>query len=284
VAAVNGAVNGVGVTPVETTTPQAAGAAPTSLLPEPQEPFSAGTADDAMSCLYTAISNQQQNQLLSGETEVHEDAALRQQALANQRAAIQREEADRPRSFWSGLEKVAIDVAKVAAIVGSVAVTAATAGAGSPLIVAAAIALSVGGAVVQQTQCFGKASTYVGLGLELGGAVTGFVGSLGVTGLSAGAQVLATAGRASLGLAGVADFASGTAHIVNAVADEHVELDAADATEAQDQADRASRLTDWVLSELETQQKSNQGALQTLQGAWQTNDETAVAVANSIRG
>jgi hypothetical protein len=63
-----------------------------------------------------------------------------------------------------------------------------------------------------------------------------------------------------------------------------VELDAADATEAQDQADRASRLTDWVLSELETQQKSNQGALQTLQGAWQTNDETAVAVANSIRG
>ena len=280
----SGAVSGVCVTPVETTNPQA-GTAPTSLLPDPQVPFSEGTADDAMNGLYTAISEQQQNQLLSGETEVSENSALRAQALASQRAAIQREEADRPHGFWSHFEKIAIDVAKVAAIVGSVAVTAATAGAGSPLIVAAAIALSVGGAVVQQTQCFGaKASAWVGLGLELAGAGTGFVSSLAATGLSAGAQALASAGRGSMVLAGVADGAAGTSEVVNGVAEEHAQLDAADATQAQVQADRESRLTDWVISELQGQQKSNQGALQTLQGAIQTNDETAVAVANSIRG
>jgi hypothetical protein len=236
-----------------------------------------------MSLLYTTLSDQRQNQLVSGQNDVTENQHQQQKALNDQIAAIQREESDRPHGFWCDLEKIAMDVGKVAAVVGSVAVTVATAGAGSPLIVAAALALSIGGMVVSETNCLGSASVWVGLGMEFAGAGVGFVGAVGVTGLSSGAKLLLIAGRVSEGVAGAADMAQGTAHIVNGVAQANVQIDMADATAASQEAQRWSSLTSDVIDDVSTADKLQEGALQALRGAIQTNDETALAV-TSIRG
>jgi hypothetical protein len=282
----SGPVNGVCVSQVTTLTPENPPGAVLPELPEPTQSFTTGTADDAMSALYTAISEQQQDQLCSGEAEVRANTDAQQQALSNQRAALQRAEHDRPSGFWNDLEKVALDVAKVAAIVASVAATVATAGAGAPILVATALALSIGGAVISETHCFGSASTWIGLGAELGGAVLGFGASFVATGVaSAGAQLLAKAGGGALVVAGCADATAGGAQVVIGIKEHDVQLDDADATQAQNEADRAQRLTTWVLDQLQQNQKDTEGALQTLEGAWRTHDETQLAIASTpIRG
>jgi hypothetical protein len=278
------AIGSVNVAPVGANPPDPQSGIPACLLPEPAQPFCASVGDDAMSALYTAIAQQQQNQLSSGESEVHANTAEQQQALARQRQAIAQAERDQPHGFLNDLEKIASDVAKVAAIVGSVAITVATAGAGSPILVATAIALSIGGAVVQETQCFGKASEWIGLGMEVGGAGVGVFASLGATGVSAGMKFLADAGRCTLAGSGVAKAVSGGAQVAIAFEQRNVQLDQANATDAQHDADRAQRFTNNLLDDLAQQQKQTQSALGTLVGAWQTQDQIAVTVASSIKG
>jgi hypothetical protein len=238
---------------------------------------------DAMCLLYTSLSDQRNNEVVSGQNEITENQHQQQKALNDQLAAIQREEADRPHGFWSDLEKIAMDVGKVAAVVGSVAVTVATAGAGAPLIVAAALALSIGGMVVSETHCFGDASTWVGLGMELAGAGLGFGGAMAVTGASSGMKLLLVAGRVSECVAGAADMAGGTAHVVNGIAQANVQIDIADATAASQQAGRYGSLTSDVIDDITAADKSQEGAQQALRGAIETSDQTAVAV-TSIRG
>ena len=252
-------------------------------LPAPEAPFSGATAGDAMSMLYTAISEQRQNSLDSGKEEVAENEKVHAAALLAQHNAMVRAEEDKPHGFLSDLEKVAMDVAKVAAVVGSVAVTVGTAGAGSPLIVAAAIALSVGGTIVSETNCFGSASSWVGLGLTVAGSAIGLGLSMGVTGLTAGAKLLTTSGNVAEIVGGAASVTGGAAHIANGVSQEHVQQDLADETQATQQADRADRLTQWVLDEMKADDKSYQTALQSLAGAIQTNDN-ANASTTAIRG
>jgi hypothetical protein len=253
------------------------------LLPS-AHPFTMEVGNDAMSLLYTSLSGQRQNQLQLGKSEVTENEHQQQKALNDQLQAIQREEADRPHGFWSDLERIATDVGKIAAVVGSVAVTVATAGAGAPLVVAAAIALSIGGMVISETHCLGNASMWVGLGMEFVGAGLGLGGAMAVTGLSGGAKLLLIAGRVSEGVAGAAQLAGGTAHVVNGVALANVQVDAADATAASQSADRLSSLTTDVIDNVSAEDKSQEGAQEALRGAIETHDQTAVAVVASIRG
>jgi hypothetical protein len=237
-----------------------------------------------MTALYAAVMGEQQDSLRSGQVRVAENARARDAALRAQQDAIARAERDQPSGFLCEFEKIAMDVAKVAAIVGSVAVTVATAGAGSPLIVAAALTLSIGGAVVSETHCLGDASPWVGLGLTLAGSAFGVGLSMGVSGLSSGMQMLATGGRITEGAGGAFSLFGGGAHIVNGAARAQVELDLVDETQEKEHAERIGRLTAGILSDLQSENRSYAGELEVVQSTLQTLDENQVALASAIRG
>jgi hypothetical protein len=259
------------------------GAAPApSLLPN-AEPLTEAMTGDAMSALYVAIAQQQDNSASQGTLQVNQNERVQQAALKRQLDAIQRAENDQPSGFLSDLERIALDVAKVAAVVGSVAVTVATAGAGSPLIVAAAIFLSVGGTIVSETHCLGDASQWVGLGMTLAGSAVGVGVSLGATGLSAGMQALATGGRIAEMAGGGASILGGFAHGMNTVARYHVQLDVADETEAQHDAQRMNRMNTLAIDALRDSHRSYRNALTSLQGAIEASDQTLAIIA-SYRG
>lgn len=325
----SGAVGAVGsAPPVVPTRAATGGAGAATLLPE-GAPLSGVTLNDAMSALYVMMSQQRQLGMQSGKNRVDENKKLRDAALSDERAALERQKANEADSgrgffgsighllgdvaddvvhlrvdravtdavhdtedavnspaFWSDLEKGALAVAKVAAIVGSVAVTAATLGAGAPAIAVVALALSVGGEVVTETRVFGDdASKWVGLGLEAAGAALSFGGTLVTSGASVATRALTTVGAVATTTSGAADVVAGGAHIRNGDFAANAQEASADAEAARHRSERMDELTKWVVDELKDDDKSQERALQTLQGAMQTNNQTAVIAASvSLKG
>jgi hypothetical protein len=309
----SGAVGAVGsAPPVVPTGAGAAGVAGAgALLPE-GAPLSGVVLNDAMSALYVMLSQQRQLGMEAGKNRVDDNQKLRDQALADERAALQRQKANEADSgrgffgsighllgdvvddavhlrvertvtdaihdtedawnspaFWNDLEKGALAVAKVAAVVASVAVTAATLGAGAPVIAVVALALSLGGEVVSDTRVFGDgASKWVGMCMEGAGAALSLGGTLAVSGASVAARTLATV------------VVAGGAHIRNGDFAANAQQASADAEAARQRGERMEELTKWIVDELKDDDKSHERALQTLQGAMQTNDQTAVLAAS----
>ena len=77
-------------------------------------PPSLGTYDDAMSALYTTLSEVRQNDLSVGESQVEENETQQQQSEAQQRAALQQEQANQANSgggFFSDIGHFFGDVA-----------------------------------------------------------------------------------------------------------------------------------------------------------------------------
>lgn len=325
----SGAVTGVGATtPVVQTGASADGAGASALLPE-GAPLSGPVLNDAMTALYVMMSQQRQLGMQAGKNRVDENQKLRDGALADERAALQRQQANEADSgrgffgsighllrdvaddavhlradravtdavhdtedawdspaFWNDLEMGALATAKVAAIVGSVAVTAATLGAGAPGIALAALALSVGGEVVSETRVFGDgASKWVGLGMEVAGAALSFGGTLATSGASATTRALSTVGAVATTTSGAADVVAGGAHVRNGDFAASAQEASADAEAARQRSERMDELTKWVVDQLKDDDKSHERALQTLQGAMQTNNQTAVIAASvSLKG
>jgi hypothetical protein len=186
--------------------------------------------------------------------------------------------------FWSDLEKGAKDVATVAAVVAGVAATVATAGTAAPLVVAAAVALSAGGFVVSETQCLGKYSAYIGLGMELGGALVSGGGLAATTATSKGAQLVAGLGLASSAATGGADVVAGTAHIENTKFEARVVKAQADETQAKDKVGEETRATKWLLDNLSAAHQAEQDTMSTLQQIVQQHDAGKVALASTMRG
>jgi hypothetical protein len=182
-------------------------------------------------------------------------------------------------AFWNDLETGALEVAKVAAIVGSVAATVATGGAAAATIAGAAVLLSVGGEVVSDTQCFGKDSGAVSLALDAGGAVMGGAGGIMAATSTSASSGLAALGTAASGVSGGADVVAGAAHVKNAGFAADAERAAADATEASHQRDTMNRLATWVVDDMKSEDKSRQDTMQATQDAIQASDQSQAAAA-----
>jgi hypothetical protein len=180
-------------------------------------------------------------------------------------------------AFWSDLEQGALWVAKVAAVVGSAALTVATGGAAAVTIAGAALLVSVGGEVVARTKCFGKDSETIGLGMEIGGAVAG----LGTTFLSStatmGGGIAKALGTAANTVSAGATGVAGAAHIENAEFAARAQSAAADATEASHKERELQQVTSWVIDEMKADDKSRQRGLQATQGAIEANDKAEAA-------
>lgn len=186
-------------------------------------------------------------------------------------------------AFWHDLEKGALAVAKVAAVVGSAALTVSTVGAGGIAVAGAALALSAGGDVVSETKVFGdKASAWVGLGMNVAGVVGGGIGALAPAATNAALKGLVTAGEIANGVAGASTVVGGGAHIQNAGFEANAEGAGADAKQALSHDQEDQQQVGWVTDDLKTSSRSNQDALQTIQSAIQTRDQAATIAAASI--
>lgn len=184
--------------------------------------------------------------------------------------------------FWRDLEQGALWVAKVAAVVGSTALTVATCGAAGATLALAGVALAAGGEVVSRTRMFGDASTAVALGLDIGGAVAGLGGTIatatGSVATTANAG-LVNFGRAAEMTGGAATVVQGGAHVRTTNFEGDAQQAAADATEAARAEARMETLVQHVIDEMKADDKERQKGLQTVQGTIKTNDQaTAAAV------
>ena len=183
-----------------------------SLLPEP----GAGGLDgiqDAMSMMYELVARQGEMSLESGETAVDAGARAEQVTGERQDAAIEQEEADEAKmnshGFLADLESLAPKIAEylgiAAAAVGAAALTVASCGTGGIAVAAVVVAVSATGMVASDTHCFGKDSAYIGLGLELTGAVF----SLGASSGMVASGALQTVSAVADGASGAADVVAG---------------------------------------------------------------------------
>jgi hypothetical protein len=183
--------------------------------------------------------------------------------------------------FWRDLEQGALWVAKVAAVVGSAALTVATCGAAGATLALAGVALAVGGEVVTRTRMFGDASTAVGMGLDIAGAVGGVAGT--VVTASGTVAAAADAGLVKLGTAGeltagAATIVQGGAHVRSSDFEAQAQDAAADATAAARAEARMEALVQQVIDEMKADDKSRRRGLQTVESTIKANDQAAAAV------
>jgi hypothetical protein len=254
----------------------------TGLLPEPQ-PINSSVIDDAMSGLYEVQLKLRQFDLVAGKDQVVIQQAREKKATDDLQDAIKKQqEADQHHSFWDSLEHAALDVAKVATTVGSLAAAVATAGAGTPLVVASTLALSVGSTVVSETKCLGAASQWVALGMGLAGAGVGAIGALSTTALSSGTlKALGEVGTGATALAGGATAAAGGAHVESGEFAAEAQEAAADAENDKTTADRENEAAKFTIDHTSEQDEGHRQTLQTIQGVIQTNDRTNADIASA---
>jgi hypothetical protein len=185
-------------------------------------------------------------------------------------------------AFWSDLEKGALFVAKVAAVVGSAVITAASFGAGAGTVAVAALVLSVSGEVVSDTRCLGNASQDIGLGMELAGAAGGFAAGIAATAVSAGSRLALDIGTGISAVGGGAGVVAGAAHVVNADFAANVQNATADAQEAVNRGAELERTVEWAIDDVKASDQTHQGATQVLESAIQAHDQSTAAAAASI--
>lgn len=194
---------------------------------------------------------------------------------------------DSPR-FWHDLETGAKIVGAVVAIVVSVCVTIVTFGAGAASVVlVAALILSSAGAVESNTHVLEKmgvdpeVAMWTGVGCSIAGAICGGVGSLANTPaeLSSVAQAAQGVGTAAeVGSAGASVVAAG-AHVKNGYFAADNQDARADQTAAEHRTQQIERTIDMIIEGIKENAKSNERALQTLQGAMATKDQTLLVSA-----
>ena len=154
---------------------------------------------------------------------------------------------------------------KACSIAGEAALTAATGGAASAVIVGVAVALSVAGSVVSESRCFGDASGLVGAGLDLGSGALG-----NGSGLGAALQVAQ----------GAATVVEGAATIRVAKFDGDAQDALADMKAGGLQSQKLERLVKFLLDDMKGVHESHQRALSSLKGAIETNSQTQLMAAS----
>ncbi len=173
----------------------------------------------------------------------------------------------------------------------SLAVTGATFGSGAPLTLAIiAVALSGAAMAVQKTKCMdgvtGEGSSeYWAIGLQAG-SLAFSLGSAGAGILAPATSVAAgttTAKTVATSLEAGTDVAKGSDQIQRSVNQHDADLHTISAKKAEMEAARHQRIVDMVIDGIKESKKSNEAAMQSLQGAIETKDQTAMTV-GAMRG
>ena len=252
-----------------------------SLLPEPNL---AGLNPTEM--LYALQAQEGQLGVQTSTTAVKQDQAAKDQAVKDQLAQIKKSIQDaQHHSFWDDVGNALGDIGKVCAVVGSVALSVASCGAGTAVAALAitACVLSTAGMaesqfhVLEDVGVDPTTASWIGIGLSVGGAAA----SLGAGCVASGVQVgddavtttttvaKTTAKAASL-ITGAADIGRGVTTVVSAN-DQADELDdEANAKADQFRSDLLQKGIDALITSLGDNQKSAQRQQSETQGVIQT--------------
>ena len=174
---------------------------------------------------------------------------------------------------------------KACTLAGETALTVATCGAAAPtiagtILVTSAVALSASGYVISETGCLDHTKVaWLGTALQLGGGAL----ALGVAGGGTDRTVQTLLG-AQKAVTGGAQTVAGVADVKVAGFDGDAEDARADQQAQRLDIERLERAVRWVLDNAKWDKESNQRTLETLRGAMNTNDQTAVASAAALRG
>jgi hypothetical protein len=237
-----------------------------ALLPDPS-PSWGGAADDAIGCLYAVLSQLRSIDFQSGEASISENKTLQDAALADQRAALKREEANEAgsgRGFFSSIGHLISDVA------GDVAhgrFGQSLSDAGSD-IVDAWNSPKFWSDVISGLKAVAVVADGIGAAAQEFGGEAGII----VGCVSGEVEDVATAG-AALGSARGEHFAA-------------VVLDAkADGTAAQNTVDSLQTAAGWTLDDLKSDDESQGRALDAVRSAIGINDKTLLVAASiTVRG
>ncbi len=262
-----------------------------SLLPPP----SLGDEQmDTMALLFLMQTKLREQNMKGGHTAIEvknkEKLAALERESERLAAAV---EAHEEKGFWDKLGSALLTVAKVAAVVGSIAVAVASCGAGTglaALAIAGAVLSTAGFAqselhVLEKLGVDAETAGYVGLGLSLGGAAcsvgAGVVTTLGAAGnaaqLSKIGNIASTGSKVSMMASGGAMIAAGGSRIAGANASAEAEHASAEALKEQLRAQRMQRLIEQIIEELKGSDESDARVLDGLRGAMLTKGETLIA-------
>jgi hypothetical protein len=217
-----------------------------------------GLYDDAMSALYTSLSEARQNDVAAGETQVEQDGSTRQEDEARQRAALQRQQANEPGAgggFFADVGHFFSDVVSD--------------------IVHGHFGSAVDDAGRDLSNAWNDPGFWSDLktGLEDVAIVAAAVGAT-VTTAGVGGMAIATAAAVTGAVAGGGAGLSGlrVAHFAASAEDA-----SADATAAGDDITRMHQSTKDAIADLNQGDQSYERALASLTQSIETNDATLVA-------
>ena len=171
------------------------------------------------------------------------------------------------------------------------AASAAVSGGVSALSIASA-GLQIGGGVVEQTQVFGDASRWIGLGLSLGGSGLQVTNSVtNISGLD-GATNTAWVSQKTLRQMEVAanvvqaegQTLEGASHVALARFDYNAEMAHSDAVAADARRTSAERLTKWILDGVEALAGNYQDARAIVYETAAMHEATGTLAANAMKG
>jgi hypothetical protein len=236
--------------------------------------------------LYSLVATQNTLAMTIGQNSVTSTEKDQQAQLAQEKQAeIAQEQAEANQGgFWHDLASVAEDVAKVAGIVVAAAAaavaTVCTAGTAGIVIVAIAAVLISGGAVVSATNCLGKYSQFIGMGMEIAGSILTAGAASSMVASSAVAQATQAISSGAQIVGGAATVVGGVASVEVAKFQSESQDDAADVQQAINTMNQQSRLVNDLIDGLKSTQESNKNALQLIAGAAQTYGQTLAAAAS----
>jgi hypothetical protein len=231
---------------------------PVASAPSSPAATTLGSYDDAMSALYTSLSEARQNDVTTGETQVEQDGVTRQEDEAKQRAALQRQQANEASSGGGFFADVGHFFSDVASDIAHGHFGSAVDDAGRDLSNA-----------WNDPKFWSDLKT----GLEDVAIVAAAVGAA-VTTVGVGGMAIATAAAMTGAVAGGGAGLTGlrVAHFAASAQDA-----SADATAAGDDIARMQDLTKDAIADLKQEDQSHERALASLTQSIETNDATLVA-------
>ncbi len=258
-------------------------------------PSSNADPSAGMTLLYELMSRSRDTNLKLGETQVLAHKREKEADLAREAKAVaDQEDAKETAATWGVFSKVASVVVTVISAVAACF----TCGAASGLLVAS-VCLSAMAFAEQQFHVVGtlSGSETASTGTSIGLGVAAAICSLGASAVGTGAQAAASVGMVVTGCssaaskavvggaqiaAGVAQVVQGATQIGSAAWNYASAEDAIDGKQAGQHAAKMDRLVGWLIDGIKETSKSHDRALQTLQGAINTNGQTLV-MASSMR-
>jgi hypothetical protein len=260
------------------------------LLPAPDASCPPGF--DPLSLIYFFESKDQGLNLEVGSERIQGLQAERNQALTQERQAIENEDgAAKSHGFWSDLGNVLGDVAKVAGVVASIAAAVCTAGAAAPIAALAVAGVLLSSAsfvdgefhVLQKLGVDQKTAAWLGTGMTVAGAL----GSFGA-GVAAGAQAASSAAsivaRTASVTSGAASMAQGASTIETGLTQAAYDQSTADEAQAEAQSAHALRFMQAVIDEAETSDDASKEIMTTIVVTKGIQDTTAVDSATAVGG